>query len=437
MSFAKFNRPWVDNFLSIKDAIKNRDSIQNVKNFLKNYDARYLTFPMPLVIEQAVYEELCQASKLLIQAQTKILKFLLSTHSQDHILEMFDLPKEAKSFIDWDELGTGNNIISRPDIIPSNQGYKFCELNIECSLGGIKFFDCFSGYFNAIGGDSSRYLSPRKVIAEHLHELVLEHKFERVVIFSLKQYLLEGSGAVKSLFDSVTETISEVPVSLVTEEDYPEEYLDSNEGKKTLIYRLALYDDLNCYSLFSKIFASGATVINTFETEIRSNKKWFALFHDQQYHSILSEAERETILKYTPYTISISQDNIENLIENKNNFIFKANRSYGGESIYVGMECEADSLRESLKNLKGGTAQEYIVCETLDLPDNDEFELKQNKIVLGLFQILDQFTGLVVRGSLEDSIVNVTHGAKVGWAFPISLEERETLMLTVNKKFSL
>ena len=124
--------------------------------------------------------------------------------------------------------------------------------------------------------------------------MVLEHKFERVVIFSLKQYLLEGSGAVKSLFDSVTETISEVPVSLVTEEDYPEEYLDSNEGKKTLIYRLALYDDLNCYSLFSKIFASGATVINTFETEIRSNKKWFALFYDQQYHSILGEAERET-----------------------------------------------------------------------------------------------------------------------------------------------
>lgn len=434
MSFAKFNKPWINSFISKTKEFENQNHIQYMNNFLKKYGANHSTFPMPLVMEKSAYEALCQASQLLIQAQTKILKFLLSTHDQDHILEMFDLPKEANLFIDWDELKAGNKIIARPDIIPSNQGYKFCELNIESSLGGIKFFDCFSSYFSAIGGDISTYLSPRKTIGNYLHKLVLDHKFERVFIFCLNQYLLEGSGTVKSLFDSVKEAISEVPVSIVTEEDYPEEFLNINHGKKTLIYRLALYDDLNCHSLFSKIFASGATIINTFETEIRSNKKWFALFHDNQYQSILTEAERQTILKYTPFTISIHQDNIEYLIENKNNFVFKANRSYGGEAVFVGSDHNADFLRSTLKNMKGGTAQEYIKCEAIYLPDGEKHELRQNKIVLGLFQILDQFTGLLIRGSIKNSVVNTKHGAKVSWAFPISLQEREALMLTINKK---
>ncbi|WP_131781167.1 hypothetical protein [Legionella gresilensis] len=434
MSFATFNKPWVDNFLSHAANIESHSSIQKVSNFLKNYGAKYPTFPIPLIMEKYVYEELCEASKLLIQAQTRILSFLLSTYPQDHILEMFDLPKEAKVFIDWDELKVGNKIIARPDIIPSNQGYKFCELNIESSLGGIKFFDCFSSYFSAIGGDISTYSSPRKIIAKYLHKLVLENKFERVIIFSLKKYLLEGSGTVKSLLDSVKETISEVPISIATEEDYPEEFLNLNAGKKTLIYRLALYDDLNCHSLFLKMFASGATIINTFETEIRSNKKWFALFYDKQYQSILTEAERQAILKYVPYTISIRQDNISYLIENKNNFVFKANRSYGGEAVCVGSEHNDNYVATTLKNMKGGTAQEYIQCEVIDLPDNEKFERIENKIVLGLFQLLDQFAGLVVRGSIEDSIVNVTHGAKVGWAFPLSLQERDALMLEIGEK---
>merc|ERR1711933_704967 len=98
--------------------------------------------------------------------------------------------------------------------------------------------------------------------------------FERVVIFSAKKYFTDGSGTVKSLHDCVSKTITEVPVFLYNEDTYPENLFDTIQSKKTLVYRMALYDDIDFLPFLAKIFDSGATVINKFETEIRSNKKW-------------------------------------------------------------------------------------------------------------------------------------------------------------------
>jgi|GEM_PF-3830253 len=434
MSFAEFNKKWVDNLVYIKDYIQGKNVVQSIDIFLNKYEARFPTLPIPLVIENSEYEELCQASKLLVEAQTSILKFLLSKYSKNQILEMFNLPSQAEQYVDWRELELGEKIIARPDIIPSTKGYKFCELNVESSLGGIKFFDCYNDYCNSIGWKVNDQISPRKNIAKYLKKIVLKHNFKRVIILTLKQYLTEGSGTVKSLLESVKEQIQEIPVLLCDEENYPENLFDPEEGRNTLIYRLALYDDINCHSLFTKIFDSGATMINTFETEIRSNKKWFALFHDVEYKSLLTEQEYLAILKYTPYTICIFKDNIDFLMENKDKFVFKANRSYGGVGVFIGFENETTFLKETLKNAKEWTAQEYFESEILSLPENISFDIKQNKIVLGLFQILDDFSGIVVRGSTLNSIVNVTNGAKIGWAFPTSLGDRDNLIEDLREK---
>src|SRR3546814_1578760 len=85
-------------------------------------------------------------------------------------------------------------------------------------------------------------------------------------------------------------------------------------------YRMALYDDVDFHPLLARVFDSGATVINKFETEIRSNKKWFAIFHDPKYQNLLTDHERAdrkcTRLNSSHYCASRMQSSAR-----KNNFI--------------------------------------------------------------------------------------------------------------------
>lgn len=342
------------------------------------------------------------------------------------------------SFCNQDELQHGQRIIGRYDIIPTNEGYQFCELNVDSSLGGLKFFDCMAEYCDSIGWFTrEKYNSPRKDVANYLRELVITHQFERVVIFSLKEYVEEGGGTVKCLFDSVATTIPEVPVLRLDEENYPVELLDNSIGKKTLIYRMAMYEDVACQDLLEKIMESGATIINSFETEIRSNKNWFAIFHEPFYQTLLTGTERAAMSKFVPYTIHLTPENINSVLEEKERFVFKANRSYGGVGVHIGANKDLDFLRKTLGDLKNWTAQTLVESEELFLPDDETFTIKPHKIVLGLFQVMDKYSGIVVRASMNNRIVNVTYGAKIGWAYSVSQPACKELMQQLKESFEL
>jgi hypothetical protein len=430
MTFNQFNEPWIERMVSAKKFILNQGAIQKMQKFLTKYDSSLPTLPIPLIIERDCYETICNASKLLIKAQAKIMQFLMSLHSQEEILKMFNLTPLIKSLIDWEELKRTEEIIGRFDIIPSNNGYQFCEINVDSATGGLKLFDCFQEYSNVLNlSFSNKTTSPRKNIAKYLREIVLKHKFERVVIFSAKQYLFDGSGTVNSLFNCVVDAIPEVPVLLLDEESYPDNLLlNTSESKKTLIYRMAIYSDVNFHPLLSKIFDSGATIVNKFENEIRSNKNWFAIFHDSKYHKLLTEQERSAIVQFIPRSFLLSQENFEGFLKDKERYVFKLNRSYGGAGVFIGADNDTEFLREVLSDLSNCIAQEIVKCENLWLPENELFVMKPHKIVFGLFHALDKQSGILIRANTKGNVISMSHGAKIGWAYPCSIEEREYLM---------
>ena len=428
MIFNHFNKPWIDHILLNKDLSIVQEAIQETYNFMKKCHSSLPILPIPLIIEKDCYQDICSASKLLIEAQTKIIKFLLSAHTQDEILEMFNLPHSIKSYIDWDALNKVNKIIGRFDIVPSDKGYKFCEINADTTSGGIKIYDCFKDYGNLFikGHDN---MSPRYNIAKYIREMIAEHKFDKVIIFTIKKYLFGGSGTVQSLFDYIAANIPEVPVMLFDEESYPINLLNSSENKKTLIYRIAAYKDIHFHPLLTKIFDSGATIINKFETEIRWNKNWFSIFYDPKYQDLLTDNERAAILKFVPPSFQLTSENIESFLQNKNQYVFKLNRSYGGAGVYIGADNKTEFLREVLTNVTEWTVQEIIECQELLLPEDESFEMKPHKVVLGLFHISDKYSGILVRANIKMRVINMNSGTKIGWAFPCSKEERDNTIL--------
>jgi hypothetical protein len=433
MTFNQFNEPWIKHMQLGKEFILNQGAIHKMQNFLDKYNSSLPPLPIPLVIERDCYEAICKASQLLVKVQSKIMRYLISQHSQEEIVEMFNLVPSTKALIDWNDLEKAEGIIGRFDIILSKNGYQFCEMNVDCATGGLKLFDCLQEYVSSLGWSlSDKYTSPRKNVAKYLHELVLRHKFQRVVIFSARKYLIDGSGTVRSLFDCVVNEIPEVPILLLDEKNYPEYLLDPSESKKTLLYRMALYDDVDFHPLLARVFDSGATVINKFETEIRSNKKWFAIFHDPKYQNLLTEPERAGILQFVPRSFLLSSENFESFLKDKERYVFKLNRSHAGAGVYIGAENKTEFLRKILSEVDNWTVQEIIESQDLLLPEDEQFILKPHKIVLALYHTFDKLSGILVRANKKMSVINMSHGTKIGWAFPCSIEERERLLSSLH-----
>lgn len=431
--FSTFNQPWVKKVTERKHRARQQKAFQAMERFLSQYESRFQLISIPLVYDKDVFDELSTATKNLIAVQKKILDALIGKFSKEEILDYFDLPKEVFPFIDWQELIMGDNMIARFDMIPNEAGYQFCEINADSSIGGLKLRDCYKSYMSALSIEHELDQSPRQAIADYLHQKALEKNIEYVVIFSLKQYLEEGTGTVRALYDAVCRTIQDKEVILAHEGNFPELLLSPEKGSKTLIYRLAMYEDMNCRDLFHQICFSGSIMLNSFASEIRSNKKWFAIFHDSKFHDLLTDEELQTIVKFVPYTGYLTYENINHVLKEKDGYVFKKNRAYGGHAVLMGKEFDLHVLQKELADFTQWTFQEFIECSDIDLPLDKSFTLTTCKVVLSSFLINHQNAGILIRASNKSSIVSVaTGGAHIGWMLPTTSFERDYLIQQID-----
>ena len=419
MDFFEINFNWIQYLITHPNKYK---ALKKVKKFLDQYNVDFPIISSPLLINQKCYNNLCYASNSLIKSQTKILKVLVKENSKKTILKIFGLPGKIEHFVDWNKL-LSNRIIGRFDIIIStNNRFKFCEINVDSAINGLKFYDAFEKYFRELNLPFQKGTSsPRSEITKYLKSQIKKGGFTRIIIFSLNFYIVEGSGTIYALFDLIKKTLPEIEVLLVDEKTYPEELLTKEEGRKTLVYRMAIYRDIKNDELLEKIFASGARMISMFENEIRSNKKWFSIFYDLKYQKYLSTNEIEIINKYIPKTYSLSNNNLDYYLENKDKYVFKKNMSYGGLGVFFGSEFSQSDLKKKIVNCEDDwIVQEAVKTKKIILPEDQNYNMRNNSIVLGLFSIFGKHTGMLVRASSNSDVVNVTYGgAKMGWAYPV------------------
>jgi len=422
-NFYEYNKGWLNALGYNFDHLKNSGAMKSMNNFIKEFQSRYVLLPFPLIIPERDLDILAKVSKLLLETQTKILIYLLSKYTKEELLVFFDLPEEARGLINWSALTKNSEILGRFDIVPTSVGYQFCEINIDSSLGGLKILDSVKDFFKPLEYALPEHLSsPSEHLGNYIKEIIEKSRLETIVVFTIKKYLDEGTGTVRYFFNYLKNKYSDYEVILVHEDNYPSSLLDKNIAKKVLVFRFANFSDVNCHDLLNRIINSGATILSTFESEIRSNKKWFSMFYSNEFQHLLNDQEKEIISQYVPETIQLSEESFQQVLTHKDNYVFKKNRSYGGKSILFGKLYDEEQLKETVHPLGDWTAQKKIDSLSVMLPDANNNQLEANKIVFGLYQVCNSYSGMMIRASAISDVVNVATGnAKVGWA--LSLKE--------------
>lgn len=432
MNFSTFNQPWIQTLLANKAQVLASGGVAQARAFLDRYQGdAWQLLPLQLVMPESDYQVLSEAAKALLSAQTRLLRHMMATEGRVGIMRRFQISEDMAALMDWDELVKGEHLVSRFDILPHADGYVFCEMNVDPSVGGAELFECGQMALEALGLDlMNEQVSPCLSRARMVQRWVQQRQLTRVIVFGLQMYDGDDFPTFDLEQEQFAALLPGVQVDVVDEYSFPEELLQPGAGKHVLIYRIGVYEDMTpfCRQQFARMQASGATIINAMESEIRMDKSWFSLFHQPKWHTLLSPVEQSAIRRFVPYTSSLTDSNLNAVIEEREHYVFKLNQSYGGAGVLMGNEHGAGELLARLQAapLAQWTVQQRVQVSSLTMPADETFEPVPHQLVLGLFVMDTQPGGLWVRASRHSQIVNVSQGsARVCWAVPVTALERD------------
>ncbi|RKP49302.1 hypothetical protein [Trinickia fusca] len=396
--------------------------------------------PIPLVVfPEEEFAKLAGALHLVLSAQQKILRALRATSSQEALLERFCVPRTVWRWVDWDVLDAGEYVIGRVDIVPMpSGGYKFCELNIGPAIEGPQMHGHCESFLRTLGlstrtfsGGGSPYLDLGRIVRDRCRR----EERDRVVILDLDSYHTDGPlvyDELKRYFDA---QCTECEVHLIKVSEYREEWLRKDEGKRTLVYRLFLEDEMHGqaeWDLLGKIIDSGAALLNTYENYILSSKSWFHLLHDVTYRPLLSKEEVLAIETFVPVTHEINAGNMDALLVDKDRLVFKMSNSTEGKGVLIGSEHSAATLQSALEDrLHEWTAQEFVQAIAPEFPQTHWSRVVAQNAVLGLYHVDGHCSGLLYRCNANKRVVNLASGGKVSWALRVTDEEYRALLRQV------
>lgn len=386
--------------------------------------------PVHFVIDARDTAELAEAAVALVGVQTKILRHLVASEGREALLQRFGVPEAMRRFVNWDELLDPQHLIARFDILPSEDGYRFCEFNIDSCVAGAEIFEFMVDYFDALGisvRDRLGIRSPLEELATFLGEAARRLKVARVVLLD---WSAGGGSPGKGYFSFeimrayVARAVDPIPVVIADENTYDPAWLAEDEARRTLVHRSCMMEDMDDGGLFlDRLLAAGTLVRNTYESEIRMNKGWFALFHDEAIAPALSATERDLVARWIPYTADLTEANLASFLAQKQAYIFKAKQSFGGAGIRIGDETPADALEAQLRKtgLHHWTVQQLLTAAPMVVPHGENLRGEPSNVVLGLYLYGSRANGMLVRASETSRVVNVTAGhAGAAWGASVS-----------------
>ena len=434
------------NFFTINNYTKNilrNNKYNDLKNIYSQYVNHYITsedayivkaFPMPFLFPEKKYKDIIKNFDLVFSAQLKILGHLLREKSKKEILKKLSVPENLNSLIDWENILDKKRYHGRIDFLLSKNGYKFCEFNIESAFGGSELFniaDIFNKIFGLKLSNTKNYLSPYNVLAKNLSKVCYLNNIKKIVILvgddnhkqgyfkfnDLERYIsLQSQG-----IEVVKKSISEI----------------KEFDRNTLFYRLFMDEEIPCNSqILQTLKEKGCIIINLFDCYVLSSKKWFALLHEEKYFHLISKEEKKAIKNYIPFTSTLSEKKLMECLKNKDKYVFKHSVSYGGKLVLVGKELEANKIIEVIKKkFSDWIVQDYFETDSINFPENLDGDYKKYNLVFGIFFSMQNYSGVLVRGSINKKVVNLTSGSsKIGWGIVLNKKEMNSLKLQIAKE---
>jgi NADPH:quinone reductase len=426
--FQRFNEELIEAVTASRDLIERRSllPVQDAR-MLAEGGHRYHLLPLNFVFPGRDCARLGEAASALVGIQTRILRHLNESIGREGILRTFRVPEAMQRFVNWEELLEPETLVSRFDILQTEDGsYRFCEFNIDSCVGAAEIFEFAADYFSELGVDVPRALGvspPLRDLAALLAQTAARRKLARIVIFDWS--VGGGSGgkgylSFERMRGHIAQAVHPIPVFIADEKTCDAEWLTPEEARRTLFYRGFLMDEMDDGGAFlDRLIALGATVINTYEAEIRMDKGWFVLLHDEAIRQMLTQGERDLIDAYLPYTCDVDRHNAASLVERKDRYVFKEKHSFGGKGIHFGDETPAEELSALFNDHPGEwTAQQVVPIAPTAFPADAGFRSEPQKVVFGLFLYGSRVNGMLFRASTRSRIVNVTAGnARLAWAF--------------------
>jgi hypothetical protein len=426
--FQHFNQELIDAVAASRELIERRSLLpEQDARMLREGGHRYRLLPLHFLFPERDCARLGEAASALVGIQTKVLRHLHATLGRDGILRTFRVPEAMQRFVNWEELLDPGTLVSRFDILQAEDGsYRFCEFNIDSCVGAAELFEFGADYFAGLGVDVQGALGvspPLRDLAALLGRTAARRGIARIVI--LDWSVGGGSGgkgylSFERMRGHLARAVHPIPVCIADEKTCDADWLKPEEAGRTLFYRGFLMDEMDDGGAFlERLLALGATVINTYESEIRMDKGWFTLLHDAAIREGLTPRERDLIDAYLPYTCDVDPSNIAALVGDKSRYVFKEKHSFGGGGIRFGEETAAEELRALLEAHPGAwTAQQVVPIAPTVFPADTGFDSEPQKVVFGLFVYGSRANGMLFRASTRSRIVNVTAGsARIAWAF--------------------
>lgn len=314
-----------------------------------------------------------------------------------------------------------DNFIIRYDGLISENIFKFVEINSGSSLGGWKH-DFFSARYQT----KIKYCNVTKhwpiqyrYIIDSFFSGIYQaacRTLDRKVINLCMNAEDDREGVVKHL--SMVPSIRNNPNFNVMFYDNPNDFkfMDDHsviyKGKKIDAVILVDHSVRTRYpSFFYKLTASSnANNIyfpdNPLYTFI-GNKQMFALLHDQELHSKLTDAEVEFINKHIPWSMKLSGESVsyyegkavtdmtQFLMTHQDNMVLKKGKSLQGNDVVVGRFITPEQWQASIENaISSGEwlVQEYYAPDPVEgIGENNHSDLYD--IIWGVYDFNSRYCG--------------------------------------------
>jgi hypothetical protein len=361
-------------------------------------------------------DEVRSAVPEILRAKSVILRHLLSTMDRAAVLQLFGVPSQLVPWMPVLDDPEGYECpVLRVDLIPLADGsVRICELNLDSSVGGPETAE-FRRYEELAAGHPLTP-TPYEHLARHLAPIMRQKGLTKVCLLDWSTW--EGYGQFD--LEWMRETLAhQLPAGLdvfVATEKSGAELID----EQTLVYRVFMADDaLAELEFVAEVFSTAGHVIGDFSGEVIGSKVWMGLLHDPEYRALLPESTCAVIDALVPKTHVVTAANIDALIADMSGYFFKSAADFGGSGVIDGRTVSEAELRDRLAGDNRGSwvAQEIITPAEFDVRLLGSSDTMSRECVLGLYRYGGRWSGCFLRSGSGSSVINMSAGAAVSWAY--------------------
>ena len=343
----------------------------------------------------------------------------------------FNFSQQLEELILTDQGYANDFPMARFDIFYYGAGQiKFCELNADGSSGMVKsniLEEHFLGA-KAVEELAESYQFKYYDLVNTWVDTMLDCYYQfadtksqpNIAIMDFDNYGMVGE--FKYFRELLSKQGYNVKIVDPREVEYYNNNLYSADFRIDLIYRRAVTTDLmDHYPELEDLWAAyqnqDVCLVGPIKSQIIHNKIIFAILHDQDKVSFLTEEERDFIDRYIPKTelIDYKDDQyLQSIIDRQAELVLKPLDDYGSNGVMVGSDVYSERWQSEIKRIaKEGT--DYLVQEFCPLPEKELVELEDNKLnfksykyILGLFAYKQQFSGIYTRAGQQNVIASST-----------------------------